>query len=52
MAMMYTNNQAVLNMALRRPSLAICQLRDALICNEKIARETVPNEKGKAGLMV
>ncbi|XP_012941686.1 CCR4-NOT transcription complex subunit 10 isoform X2 [Aplysia californica] len=50
LALMYTNNQALLNMALRRPSLAVCQLRDALHYNEKNSRDTVPNDKAKPPL--
>jgi len=50
LALMFANNQAVLNMSLRRPSLAICQMRDALQYNEKIVRESVPNEKAKPTL--
>lgn len=51
-ALMYNNNQAVLNMSLRKPSLAICQMRDALFANEKIVRDSIPNEKAKPPLQL
>ncbi len=38
--------QAVLSLSQKRPSLAICHMRDAIAYNEKVARDAVPNDKG------
>ncbi|CAG5127150.1 unnamed protein product [Candidula unifasciata] len=52
LAVMYANNQALINMCLNKPNLAVCQLRDALRFNEKAVREAVPNDKARPPLQV
>ncbi|BFZ19332.1 hypothetical protein BsWGS_22371 [Bradybaena similaris] len=52
LAVMYANNQGLINMCLNKPNLAVCQLRDALRYNEKAIREAVPGDKARPPLQV
>ncbi|RUS91989.1 hypothetical protein EGW08_000202 [Elysia chlorotica] len=52
LAVMYANNQALINMCLQKPNIAICQVRDALQYNEKVSKDTVPNDKVRPPLQL
>uniref|UniRef100_A0A0B6ZK74 CCR4-NOT transcription complex subunit 10 n=1 Tax=Arion vulgaris TaxID=1028688 RepID=A0A0B6ZK74_9EUPU len=52
LAVMYANNQAVINLCLSKPNLAICQMREALRYNEKAIKEAIPNDKVRPPLQL
>uniref|UniRef100_A0A2C9L9D5 CCR4-NOT transcription complex subunit 10 n=1 Tax=Biomphalaria glabrata TaxID=6526 RepID=A0A2C9L9D5_BIOGL len=52
LAVLYHNNQALINMCLKKPNFGICQIRDALKFNEKIMRDAVPNDKARPPLQL
>ncbi|KAH9489763.1 CCR4-NOT transcription complex subunit 10 [Bulinus truncatus] len=52
LAIMYHNNQALINMCLKKPNLSICQIRDALKYNEKVMKDAVPNDKARPPLQL
>ncbi|CAL1547442.1 unnamed protein product [Lymnaea stagnalis] len=52
LAVMYSTNQALINMCLRKPNLAICHIRDALKHNEKVMKDAVPNDKARPPLQL
>ncbi|XP_059177053.1 CCR4-NOT transcription complex subunit 10-like isoform X2 [Physella acuta] len=52
LAVMYSNNLALINMCLRKPNIAICHIRDALKHNEKVMKDAVPNDKARPPLQL